>query len=88
MARAPKKVPAVNTPDGADSLHARPVCGNCRHWERYPDSAQAPGEDLIGDCCLNPPAVLDVTEDGLVLQARPVMFSLDRRCGAHAPQVH
>lgn len=88
MARAGKKAPVAPSLTDMASIYVRPVCGNCRHWERYPDTAQTPGEDLVGDCCLNPPTVLDVTEDGLVLQARPVVFGLDRCCGDHAPQVH
>lgn len=68
-------------------LLARPTCGSCTHFERFPDPSQKPGKDITGECVLNPPTVIDRDEDGNVLQASPIK-SARERCGQHRPTVH
>lgn len=77
----PKKLTPV------DEFLGRRVCGNCYHFERFPDAQQRPGHDISGECLWAPPKVLDVNEDGDVLQASPIRF-FRNRCGQHFPQVN
>lgn len=62
-------------------------CGNCRHWDRLPDVEQVPGDDIGGECLLNPPTVLGFDEEGALLQADPYK-QFQSRCGQHDYQEH
>lgn len=74
---------------GAPSVDAlgRQVCGNCHNWERLSDSAQTAGEDVCGECWLNPPTVLGINEEGETVQSSPLRYFRER-CGQHQPQVN
>jgi hypothetical protein len=80
MARKPE-------PDPSTATHGRRACGNCQHFERYCDSQQPPGEDILGECCLLPPKVHGYTEDDSPSQSRP-RVAFRERCGQHQPQEH
>lgn len=74
------------------ALHGRRICGNCYHFERFPDVQQPRGEDIAGECCLNPPKVHGYTEEeedgeGRIIQSRP-QVCFHERCGQHQPQEH
>ena len=84
MTRKPK-------PGPAHVLHGR-VCGNCYHFERFPDNRQPRGNDIAGECCLLPPKVhgyAEPEEDGVgaPIQSRPLVY-FHGRCGQHQPQVN
>lgn len=68
-------------------LLARRICGTCYHFERFRDVKQKPGDDISGECLLNPPTVIDLTEEGDVLQASPIKH-FRSRCGQHKPMEH
>lgn len=82
----PKPKPAAVKKTTAELLSRR-TCGTCNCFERFQDVKQKPGEDVGGNCLLHPPKVIDVTEDGDVLQALPIMY-FRNRCGQHRPQEH
>jgi len=83
MAAKPKPAAVKTTAE----LLARRQCGSCYHFERYPDESQTPGNDIVGECLLYPPRVIDVDETGATIQAVPIRFFRDR-CGQHQPQVN
>jgi len=67
-------------------------CGNCYHFERFPDNHQSPGDDILGTCMLHPPKVhgyTDPEEDGgaAPIQSRPWVY-FQERCGQHQAQVN
>lgn len=66
---------------------AKNTCGICEHWVRFPDVQQTAGEDIVGSCCLYPPRVLGIEEDGLIVQSRPITVFRDR-CGQYHPRMH
>lgn len=72
-----------------ETVHGR-ICGNCYHFERFPDKQQSPGEDIAGECMLEPPTVHgydDLEGDGSIVQSRPLVFFRER-CGQYQPQVN
>lgn len=76
----------------SSDLHGRRVCGNCYHFERYPDSQQIRGNDVAGDCCQRPPKVHGYTEleedgEGRPIQSRPRVYFYER-CGQHQAREH
>lgn len=76
-----------NKNEGAGRAHGGRICGSCDLWERFPDSQQRAGKDVIGECVLNPPVVLDVDENGDILQALPLRYYRER-CGQYRPKVN
>lgn len=80
-------VAAAKKKDVSGELLAKRVCGTCHHWERFPDGKQRAGQDVHGECWLMPPVVLDVDENGDVLQASPLR-RFRERCGQHSPKVN
>lgn len=66
---------------------ARPVCGNCRHWDRLKDSDQMPAEDVLGICLRYPPTVTGRDEDESTLQDMPIVEA-QHRCGEHSPVIN
>ena len=61
---------------------ARPVCGNCRHWERLDDVDQMPAEDVLGVCMRYPPTITGRDENEASLQDLPIVEA-QHRCGEH-----
>lgn len=78
----------VKTPVNVEIvLFGKAVCGNCYHWDRIEEVNQRRDADVAGECLLNPPVVLDIDEEGMILQASPVKF-FRSRCGQYQPQEH
>jgi hypothetical protein len=68
-------------------LFGKVVCGTCFHWDRLPDNAQLQDRDVVGECLLEPPIVIDLDEDGNNIQTVPLQF-FRSRCSHHQPQEH
>jgi hypothetical protein len=71
----------------APDLHGRRVCGNCYHFERFPDNRQPRGNDIAGECMLIPPEVHGYTELDEPIQSRPLVY-FHERCGSYQAQEH
>lgn len=63
---------------------ARPVCGNCRHWDRLDDADQMPAEDVLGECLRYPPTVTGLDDGGATMQDLPIVEA-QHKCGEHSP---
>lgn len=60
----------------------RKACGNCAHFERFPDDGHPVDEDPHGECLRYPPTVHGYDEDETPMQSLPVV-SFWHRCGEH-----
>jgi hypothetical protein len=78
-----KKPPALQDPTPL----GRRVCGNCCHWERFPDDGHPAEADPPGECLLHPPKVHGFNEEGEPIQSLPVV-TYRHRCGDHTRQVN
>lgn len=82
MARTPRREEKL-----AADLHGRRVCGNCSHWERFPNALQTSGNDIAGECLLHPPKVHGYSDLDEPIQSRPLVY-FHERCGSYHAQEH